>query len=133
MLREMRLAPGMLAVVLAGVAPGCSLELVDGDEAPPDPPPAPRCELGARYHMPQTDCGLQPPDSPPATCFWTIYVEAATIEYCWSDVCESVTYSCEGTTVTGRSEGRAFSGTVLPNGNFYWDGGGYLGGEYTPY
>lgn len=134
MLLEMRLAPGMVAAALALAVAGCSLSLVDGDEAPPDPPPAPRCDLGPRYHMSATDCGPLPPGEPPPTdCWWTLYVEPATIEYCWSDVCESVTYACDGATVTGRTEGRAFTGTVLANGNLYWDGGGYQGGEYSPY
>jgi hypothetical protein len=126
---------------------GCSLDLIgdgDDDSSPepigddvvdPPPPPPPVCRLADRYRMPHTDCGPLPPDSPPPTnCYWTIDIYETDLLYCYSDVCETVSYECSGGEIVGRSGGdRLFRGTLLENGNLYWDGGGSYGGEYSPY
>src|SRR5262245_3739385 len=103
------------AVVVAVILAGCSLDLLDdSDEPDPDPiPPAPRCELGPRYRLASTDCGPRPPDAPPMTCYWTITIDARDILYCYSDVCESLSYECEGGGVTASSSPeRRFTGTL---------------------
>src|SRR5262245_37675424 len=132
----MRIALSVLTIALAG----CSLDFIaDPDEPDPsgqptDPdPPVTRCALGPRYHMPSSDCGPLPPGTPPGECWSTITVEPDWIDYCWSDVCEGLTYDCRGDMVTARSEGgQVFTGDVLPSGNLYWDAYGYAA-EFTPY
>ena len=132
---------GVLLIVLAG----CSLDLTGGDdgddgddEATPivdaRVTPAP-CELGPRYRMPHTDCGPLPPDTPPPVCYWTIDLAADAIVYCYTDVCESLSYECDGRTVWAyASTNRRFNGRILDDGNLYWDDqGGGEDGTYAPY
>ena len=131
-------AVAMLGLGLAG----CSLGLFGDDSAddggddggPSDARPAPRCDVGPRYRMETTlDCGPLPPDSPPVTCFWTIVRNIDSITYCWSDICESLSYTCTGGSIdaVGLGDGQ-YTGELLPDGRLQWTGSGYAG-VYDPY
>jgi hypothetical protein len=127
-----------VAVVGLGLVAGCSLDLFDADDdgenVTSDARPAPRCDVGPRYRMETSlDCGPLPPDSPPVTCFWTVTRNVDSITYCWSDVCESLSYTCSGGTIDAVGVGdRRFTGELDPDDRLLWSDGRYLG-LYDPY
>jgi hypothetical protein len=115
---------------------GCSLDVGSGDdETDIDDVPTGACDLGAQYRSLQNDCGLLPPDSPPAECYWTIRVDAATqtIQYCYSDVCDSLRYECDDAEITAVSDGGwSYRGELVSEGTLLWtsDGSTYV---FEPY
>jgi hypothetical protein len=132
----------LIAVLVLGLAPGCTLDLLggddgdddDGNEPAADARPVPRCDVGPRYRMETSvDCGPIPPDAPPVTCFWTITREPDSVVYCWSDTCESLSYTCTGGLVVAQGAGnRTYEGELQSDGTLLWRGN-WPEGPYLPF